>query len=146
VALTGELLAILFLRDEQQEHRPREVGSPPRDHHGAARASDVALGGRQERHGVLLSLPSGLLMCSGCCGKNVRADAQMSGCSCLVFVTRNGTPLDAHNVKRDFRKVIEAAGLTGREWTPRELRQSSVSLLSDAKVPVEIISRLGRVL
>ena len=66
----------------------------------------------------------------------------MSACPCLVFVTRNGTPLGAHNVQRDFRKVIEAAGLTGREWTPRELRQSFVSLLSDAKVPVEVISRL----
>ena len=66
----------------------------------------------------------------------------MSGCSCLVFVTRNRTPLGARNVQRDFRKVIDAAGLTGKEWTPRELRQSFVSLLSDAKVPVEVISRL----
>ena len=28
------------------------------------------------------------------------------------------------------------------EWAPRELRQSSVSLLSDARVPIENISRL----
>ena len=68
--------------------------------------------------------------------------AQMPGCPCLVFATRNGTPLGARNVQRDFRKVIDAAGLTGKEWTPRELRQSFVSLLSDAKVPVEVISRL----
>lgn len=68
--------------------------------------------------------------------------ADMAGCPCLVFATRNGTPLDAHNVQRDFRKVVEAAGLTGREWTPRELRHSFVSLLSDARVPVEVISRL----
>jgi integrase len=67
---------------------------------------------------------------------------EMSCCPCLVFATRNGTPLSAHNVRRDFRKVIDAAGLTGQEWTPRELRQSFVSLLSDAKVPVEVISRL----
>jgi integrase len=53
-----------------------------------------------------------------------------------------GTPLGARHVQRDFRKVIDAAGLTGKEWTPRELRQSFVSLLSDAKVPVEVISRL----
>ena len=68
--------------------------------------------------------------------------AQMAGCPCLVFVTRNGTPLAARNVRRDFRKVINAAGLPGREWTPRELRQSFVSLLSDAKVPMEVIARL----
>jgi site-specific recombinase XerD len=66
----------------------------------------------------------------------------MSGCPCLVFVTRNRTPLGARNVQRDFREVIDAAGLVGREWTPRELRQSFVSLLSDAKVSVEVISRL----
>jgi Phage integrase family len=66
----------------------------------------------------------------------------MADCPCLVFVTRNGTPLGARNVQRDFRKVIDAAGLPGREWTPRELRQSFVSLLSDAKVPMEVIARL----
>ena len=37
---------------------------------------------------------------------------------------------------------LDAAGLTGREWTTRELRQSFVSLLSDEKVVVEVISRL----
>ena len=66
----------------------------------------------------------------------------MSGCSCLVFATRTGTALSGHNVRRDFRKAAEAAGLVAREWTPRELRQSFVSLLSDARVPVEVISRL----
>jgi integrase len=34
------------------------------------------------------------------------------------------------------------AGLAGREWAPRELRHSFVSLLSDARVPIESISRL----
>jgi site-specific recombinase XerD len=68
--------------------------------------------------------------------------AQMSGCSCLVFVTRTGRPLEARNVRRDFRKVVDAAGLVGADWAPRELRHSFVSLLSDAKVPIENISRL----
>ena|SRR6516164_6586293 len=43
---------------------------------------------------------------------------------------------------RSFRKVVAAAGLDPREWTPRELRHSFVSLLSDADVPIEHISRL----
>ena len=30
----------------------------------------------------------------------------------------------------------------GKEWAPRELRHSFVSLLSDARVPIERISRL----
>jgi len=47
-------------------------------------------------------------------------------CDCLVFTGRVGTPLDAHNVRRDFRKVAEAAGLRAGEWTPRELRHSLV--------------------
>jgi integrase len=63
-------------------------------------------------------------------------------CDCLVFASRVGTPLDAHNVRRDFRKVAEAAGLTAKEWTPRELRHSFVSLLSDDGMPIEHIARL----
>lgn len=66
----------------------------------------------------------------------------MAECTCLVFVTRSGNPLAARNVQRDFRTVISAAGLVGKEWTPRELRQSFVSVLSDARVPLEVISRL----
>lgn len=60
----------------------------------------------------------------------------------LVFASKLGTELDAHNVRRAFRKVIKAAGLEPKEWTPRELRHSFVSLLSDSGVPLEDISRL----
>lgn len=60
----------------------------------------------------------------------------------LVFATRRGTELDAHNVRRDFRKVVAAAGLTPEDWTPREMRHSFVSLLSDNGVPLEDIARL----
>jgi integrase len=60
----------------------------------------------------------------------------------LVFPSRVGTPADASHIRRSFRKVAEAAGLDSREWTPRELRHSFVSLLSDAGVPIEQISRL----
>ena len=66
----------------------------------------------------------------------------MSQCPCLVFITRTGKPLEARNVRRDFRKVVDAAGLAGKEWAPRELRHSFLSLLSDARVPIESISRL----
>ncbi|MBO0804549.1 MAG: site-specific integrase [Nocardiopsaceae bacterium] len=60
----------------------------------------------------------------------------------LVFCTLLGTPLDAANVRRAFRKVTKEAGLNPRDWTPRELRHSFVSLLSDGGVPIERISRL----
>lgn len=70
------------------------------------------------------------------------AHAVMCDCPCLVFVTRTGRPLEAGNVRREFRKVVDAAGLVGKEWAPRELRHSFVSLLSDARVPIENISRL----
>ena len=61
----------------------------------------------------------------------------------LVFTTRYGTALSPENVRRDFRKAIRSAsGLTATEWTPRELRHSFVSLLSDSGIPVEEISRL----
>ena len=59
----------------------------------------------------------------------------------LVFTTRYGTPLDSADVRRDFRAAIgRAAGVDARQWTPRELRHSFVSLLSDSGVPIEEIS------
>jgi integrase len=61
----------------------------------------------------------------------------------LVFTTRLGTAMDAANVRRDFRRALAAVpGLNPEEWTPRELRHSFVSLLSDAGVPIEDVSRL----
>jgi integrase len=61
----------------------------------------------------------------------------------LVFTTALGTAMDAANVRRDFRRALALVpGLDPSEWTPRDLRHSFVSLLSDAGVPVEEISRL----
>ncbi|SEU46109.1 tyrosine-type recombinase/integrase [Nonomuraea wenchangensis] len=61
----------------------------------------------------------------------------------LVFASTAGTPLDASNVRRAFRNVIRnAEGLDAAAWTPRELRHSFVSLLSDNGIPLEEISRL----
>jgi integrase len=61
-----------------------------------------------------------------------------------VFCTSNGTPLDSANVRRSFRLICESAGLDVEEhaWTPRELRHSFVSLLSDAGVPIDSIAQL----
>jgi integrase len=61
----------------------------------------------------------------------------------LVFPTRVGTQADASHVRRSFRNIVAAAGLNPDDWTPRELRHSFVSLLSDAGLPNEQISRLG---
>ncbi len=59
-----------------------------------------------------------------------------------MFCTRNGTERDAHNVRRAFRRVVAAAGLDPAAWTPRELRHSFVSLLSDSGMSLEQIARL----
>jgi len=49
-------------------------------------------------------------------------------------------------VQRDARKgrtaIRNAAGVNAADWTPRELRHSFVSLLSDSGIPLEEISRL----
>ena len=60
----------------------------------------------------------------------------------LVFSTSLGTPLDAANVRRAFRRVVATAELDPREWTPRELRHSFVSLLSSTGMSIEDISHL----
>lgn len=69
----------------------------------------------------------------------------------LVFTTSVGTALDAANVRREFMKVVKASGIpiaerpdgTEGTWTPRELRHSFISLLSQHGVPLEEISRLA---
>jgi integrase len=60
----------------------------------------------------------------------------------LVFASVVGTPLDAANVRREFIKITEAAGL-GSGWAPRDLRHTFVSLMSAGGVPVEEIARLA---
>jgi integrase len=59
-----------------------------------------------------------------------------------VFATRDGNQLDAANVRRELRAAVKAARITGT-WTPRELRHTFVSLMSDTGVPVEEIARLA---
>lgn len=60
----------------------------------------------------------------------------------LVFASATGTALDRHNVLRAFRPVVAKAGLDPRDWTPRELRHSFVSLLSDSGMSLEQIADL----
>ena len=51
-----------------------------------------------------------------------------------MFASAIGTPLDAANVRREFRKITGAAGL-GIEWAPRDLRHTFVSLMSPTACP-----------
>ena len=60
----------------------------------------------------------------------------------LVFSSRAGTPLNADNVIKAFRKITEKAGL-GRGWAPREMRHTFVSVLSANGVAVESIALLA---
>ena len=59
----------------------------------------------------------------------------------LVFTSQVGTPLDASHVRRDFKKICEDAQI-GEDWTPRELRHTFVSIMSEQGVPIEEIARL----
>src|SRR5690242_17239749 len=59
----------------------------------------------------------------------------------LVFTTALGTQLDAADVRRSLRTICKRAGIR-EEWTPRELRHTFVSLLSDNRMAIEEISRL----
>jgi site-specific recombinase XerD len=59
----------------------------------------------------------------------------------LVFCSPAGASLDAANVRRAFRLITKKAGI-GETWTPRELRHSFVSIMSDNGVPIENIADL----
>ncbi|TDB89984.1 site-specific integrase [Actinomadura sp. KC216] len=61
----------------------------------------------------------------------------------LVFASAVGTERNANNVLRSFRTVLKKTDLDPDDWTPREMRHSFVSVLSDAGVPIEEISRLA---
>jgi integrase len=60
----------------------------------------------------------------------------------LVFASAVGTQLDAANVRREFRKITDMAGL-GSGLAPRDLRHTFVSLMSADGVPIEEIARLA---
>ncbi|QKG27289.1 site-specific integrase [Actinomadura verrucosospora] len=59
----------------------------------------------------------------------------------LVFCSTTGRPLDAANVRRAFRLITKKAGI-GETWSPRELRHSFVSIMSDSGLPIEAIADL----
>src|SRR5215467_13776019 len=59
----------------------------------------------------------------------------------LVFASAVGTPLDPSHVRRAFKMICVAAGI-GADWTPRELRHTFVSIMSEHGVPLEEIARL----
>ena len=61
----------------------------------------------------------------------------------LVFASGTGERLDKDTVLRAFRKLVSAAGISGDPWTPRELRHTFVSVLSDDGMPIELISQLA---
>jgi integrase len=60
-----------------------------------------------------------------------------------VFTTKLGTPLDAANVRRAFRSALKLVpSVDPKEWTPRELRHSFVSLMSAGGAAVEQIAHV----
>lgn len=61
----------------------------------------------------------------------------------LIFPGEGGAVRGAMTVLRAFRReVIAPAGLEPDNWTPRELRHSFVSLLSDNGMPLDKIALL----
>ncbi|MDA1359815.1 site-specific integrase [Glycomyces luteolus] len=58
-----------------------------------------------------------------------------------VFGTRYDTAQQAQVIRDQFRSVVAKAGIRG-SWTPRELRHSFVSLMSDSGASEELIADL----
>jgi integrase len=60
----------------------------------------------------------------------------------LIFTTSIGNPCDPSNLRKDFLKVLEAAGLPKMRF--HDLRHTSASLMLNHSIPVIIASkRLG---
>lgn len=60
----------------------------------------------------------------------------------LVFASQIGTELSARNVRREFRRVLGKTNIKPQAWTPRELRHTFVSILSDHGVPIDVVAEL----
>ncbi len=60
------------------------------------------------------------------------------GADDLVFTTTEGTPIDPSNLRRQFAKLTNDAGLGN--WHPHELRHSTASILSATGTPLEHIA------
>ncbi|MEV4221935.1 tyrosine-type recombinase/integrase [Nonomuraea sp. NPDC049725] len=85
----------------------------------------------------------GLCEAFGFVGLSGMGDAACSRVVCGLHV-EVGTPISTAlaGPRRSFRTVLKRAGLDPKNWTPREMRHSFVSLLSDSGMPIEAISRL----
>lgn len=61
----------------------------------------------------------------------------------FVFGTDCGEQRSSDNVRRNFRALLRDAGFADpSQWTPRELRHSFVSILSDHGIPLEKIAQV----
>ena len=71
------------------------------------------------------------------------------GASGRVFTTPIGTPLDASNVRREFRQLLADVEVATRSRSGagrglHELRRTYATRLRDQEVPLEYVQRLGR--
>lgn len=72
---------------------------------------------------------------------NFQLHAKESGCQAepdLIFRSRTDSPLKQRNVKREFRRVLEAAGI--RPIRLYDLRHTAATLAVAAGVSVKVIS------
>lgn len=60
----------------------------------------------------------------------------------LVFTTSTGTAIDGRDMRRRFVRLCTRANV-GSKWTPRELRHTFVSILSEEGVSIEEIAHLA---
>jgi integrase len=57
----------------------------------------------------------------------------------LIFTTQHGTPINARNLLRDYKKLLHSAGLPPIRF--HDLRHTAASILLNQGVPVIIVSR-----
>jgi integrase len=56
----------------------------------------------------------------------------------LVFTTKDGAPIRPETYRREFRKVVATAGISG-DLVPHELRHTAASIMSDQGIRAEVI-------
>lgn len=135
-ARTEELRALTWARVDLAGHPDRNPPTPPAIQVWRSVRVDGDTKTKKSRR--TLALPAR-------CVSALTAHHERQGrpdADCLVFASTAGTALDRHNVLRAFRPVVAKADLDPSDWTPRELRHSFVSLLSDSGMSIEQIADL----
>ena len=135
----GEALGLMW-KDLDKESGVLRVSRQLKIEDGVLITSDT----KTARSRRSLNLPAPMLASLLAHEKRQQAEKQALGRawtnSGYIFASSVGTPIDPHNLYREFQKICNDAGLG--DWHPHELRHSAASLMLSQGVKIQVVSQV----